>query len=289
MHPAPLHHSRRPVDRRYPPAAVEALACPSCAGRLIVDGARFHCSQGHSFDIAKQGYVALLGARARTDSGDSAEMVAAREQFLGRGHYAPIVRAVAARCVTSAGPVLEVGSGTGSYLRAALEAAGGVGIAIDSSKYAARRAASDHRILSVLADAWFPLPLRPESVFTVLSIFAPRVPAEMARVLAPDGVLVAVTPEPAHLIQLRRQLPMLTVDAGKAQRLAQAFAGLLKPIAAESVEFEVQLSRREVSALVGMGPSARHVDPAALTSHIEMLPISTDVTVAVTVSVFAKP
>ena len=303
---APLHHSIRRGGRQYPAAAVAALACPHCGDPLEADQTAFRCRQGHSFDIARQGYVALLTPRSRTDSADSAEMVAAREALLGAGHYAPIASAVASAvagavagaigaaqpAVTSVdGPVVaEIGAGTGYYLRTALDAVGpsAVGLALDSSRYAARRAAVDVRTVSVVADAWAVLPLRDDSVSAVTSVFAPRNPAEIARVMAAGATFVAVTPQPTHLAELREQLTMLTVDEGKVDRLVDKFDGLLRPTGHLDVTFELALGHTDIAALVGMGPSARHVSTADLAEQIEDLPAVLTVGAAVTVSTFTK-
>ncbi len=69
------------------------LACPHCGAGLSAAGRAVRCASGHGFDVARQGYVSLLAGRAPV-SGDTAEMVAARAEFLDAGHYAPITRAV---------------------------------------------------------------------------------------------------------------------------------------------------------------------------------------------------
>ncbi len=307
VRPAPLRHGPPPRSRHHPAAGVAALACPHCFGPLTGDEDAFRCEAGHVFDIARQGYVALLGRGARTDTGDTASMVSARVEFLGAGHYRPIAQAVAAAAARASDgtpadavvgghggdpslPVLDVGAGTGYYLTAVLDQTGAAaGLALDASKYAARRAAGDPRVISVLSDAWSALPVADGAVGTVLSVFAPRHPAEIARVLAPGGLLVAVTPEVGHLQQLRERLEMLTVDDGKADRLVQAFDGLLDPVDARRLEYDLQLDHRGVSALVGMGPTARHVSDAALAERVGQLPPVSTVTVAVTVSVLVRP
>ncbi|WP_222618524.1 putative RNA methyltransferase [Nakamurella sp. PAMC28650] len=309
VRPSALHH---PTVREhlFPPAALQALACPHCGSHLVGRDGTLICASGHPFDVARAGYVALLGPRARTDTGDTADMVSARIDFLGSGHYAPIAGAVGAAAVGAAavgggavggwedgaghpGPVLEIGAGTGYYLRAALgpptgTIIGAAGIALDSSRYAARRAAADPRVLSVLADAWSVLPLQTASVATVLSVFAPRDPAEIARVLVPGGRLVAVTPTPSHLVELRPKLDLLAVDEGKAERLAESFTGLLAPVDRQDVSFRMDLAVADVSALVRMGPSVRHLTPEALQDQIAGLDEIETVTGEVTVSIFEK-
>ena len=267
--------------------ALPLLACPHCSLGLRREGGVVGCPSGHRFDVARQGYLSLLGAGARTDTGDSADMVAARVSFLGAGHYRRIAEALADR--VDAGPVLEIGAGTGYYISRVLDRLGGpnaVGLALDASRYAARRAASAHpRLGSVVADAWSRLPIGSGLITTVLSVFAPRDPAEIVRVLAPGGRVVAITPEPDHLIEIRAALGMLTVDAGKPERLAQAFSFSLRPLEHVGLRFELELTPTDIEALARMGPSARHVSPDRLRVAVAGLDEMTAVTVAVSISV----
>ncbi len=187
-------------------AVLPLLRCPFCAGELARAGDTVRCPGGHSFDVARQGYLSLLAGDARLGSADSAEMVAARGRFLAGGHFDPLADALAARCQRALGDgpdgcVLDLGAGSGYYLARLLEAAPDrTGVALDLSKHALRRAARAHaRIGAVAADAWRPLPLSDDVCALVLSVFAPRDAAEIARVLRPDGALVSSRPAQAHL------------------------------------------------------------------------------------------
>lgn len=287
VRPAALQHVSRPPEHRYPTAAVQAVRCPHCALDLAVVDGSFVCPQGHGFDIARQGYVALLGPKARTDTGDSSDMVVARAQFLAAGHYRPIAAAIN-RAAGADGTVLEIGAGTGYYLDAVLRAGRGdrAGVALDTSKFAVRRTAELSSVLSVLADAWSPLPIRDAAVGVVLSVFAPRDLTEICRVLKPGGLLVAVTPEPDHLAELRDRVEMLTIDDGKADRLADALAGRLEQAGRTEVRFSMDLDRAALSELIRMGPTARHRTTAESAAQLETVPTPARVTGAVSVSVF---
>ncbi|WP_425413207.1 putative RNA methyltransferase [Micromonospora matsumotoense] len=75
---------------------VARLRCPVCAQPLAAatDTRALRCPRRHSFDLARQGYVNLLTGRA-PHVGDTAEMVAARADFLAAGHYDVISSALA--------------------------------------------------------------------------------------------------------------------------------------------------------------------------------------------------
>ncbi|WP_181957956.1 putative RNA methyltransferase [Nonomuraea mesophila] len=74
---------------------VDLLICPVCRTALRVDAATVRCAQGHTFDVARQGYVSLLVGGRPPGTADTAAMVAARAAFLDAGHYAPLAAAVA--------------------------------------------------------------------------------------------------------------------------------------------------------------------------------------------------
>lgn len=228
-------------------------------------------------------------------TGDTADMLDARAAFLSAGHFAPVAAAVArAFGATSTGvqaspacAILEVGAGTGYYLGEVLSAVPQArGIALDVSKPAARRAARAHpRMASVLADAWRGLPIRDNSLAGVLSVFAPRNPAEVARVLAPSGRFVVVTPTARHLNELVGPLDMVRVDPDKERRLAGSLAGAFTRTDHTLVEFPMKLSRHDVTNVIAMGPSAFHGTPTD-DPRIAALPDTTEVTASVDVSVY---
>ncbi len=236
------------------------LACPVCAAGLAGEGGALRCASGHSFDVARQGYVNLL-RRAAPENADTPAMLAARDRFLGAGHYAPVADAVAARC-RGASRIVEVGAGTGYYLAAALDAAPGAeGLATDVSPAAARRAARCHpRAAAVVADTWQRLPLPDGAADRLLCVFAPRNPAEFARVLRPGGRAVVVVPGPLHLRELREGYGLLAIDDDKSDRVRRAFAGWRAE--EQALTYQLELGADDVADVIAMGPNAFHGLPA---------------------------
>ncbi|MFC4375414.1 putative RNA methyltransferase [Nocardia halotolerans] len=271
------------------------LACPECGDPLRQRDRALRCDHGHSFDIARQGYVGLLTGASTKMTGDTPAMLDARAAFQGAGHFAPIAEAVAhafragasGSAATPDGPMLEIGAGTGYYLATVLTTYPGLrGIALDVAKPAARRAARAHPgLASILADAWRGLPIRDGVLTGVLSVFAPRNPAEVARVLAPGGRFVVATPTARHLGELIEPLGMVQVDPDKDRRLAAALGDTFTRTEHTLVEFPMKLSRADVTNVVAMGPSAFHGTPAD-DPRIAALTDSTEVTASVAVSTY---
>jgi 23S rRNA (guanine745-N1)-methyltransferase len=209
------------------------LACPYCGAGLTRTGSALHCARGHAFNVARQGYASLLPKKAHGEGGDTAAMVQARADFLAAGHFAGLAAEVAGTAAQAmaaaaadgagAGCVVESGAGTGYYLARVLdELPGRVGVALDRSRYALRRAARAHeRIGAVACDAWRRLPVAAAAAVLVLDVFAPRNGAELRRILNPAGRLVVVTPQDDHLRELAGALGLLSVDERKQERLAE--------------------------------------------------------------------
>jgi 23S rRNA (guanine745-N1)-methyltransferase len=278
---------------------VALLRCPVCEQALAQQDDALSCPAGHSFDIARQGYVNLVPGRA-----DTPEMAEARQAFLRAGHYRRLSEELAkeARAATGAddgdaagatetgGVVLDLGAGTGHHLAAVLDALPDrAGIAVDASAAALRRAARSHRrAAAVGADAWKPLPLRDEIAAIVLSVFAPRNAAEMERVLAPRGSLVAVTPTTRHLHELVGPLGLLSVPDDKEDRLDAQLAGRFTLTERRAIEHAMFLTGDECAQIVRMGPSAWHVDERSVAERLRALPDPRAVTASMTLSRYVR-
>lgn len=252
---------------------LDVLICPLCRDRLEPSGQALRCPRRHTFNIARHGYVSLLTGNRRPTSADTAPMVQARAAFLRTGHYAPLTRTLArlaAQLCPPDGTVLDAGVGTGHYLAAVLDALpAAVGLGLDTSPYALRRAARSHpRAQAAGWDIWQPLPVRSSSVDLVLNVFAPRNGPEFRRVLRPDGALLTVTPAPRHLDELQRHLGLLSVDPAKEERLHRTLSACFRRDHTEVLEYVMVLTLQDMEALSFMGPTAHHIEPDALRRRI---------------------
>ncbi len=190
----------------------DQLICPLDKQPLQLNERTWCCDNGHSFDIAKQGYVNLLPVQNKRskDPGDSKAMVQARREYLNKGYYQPLAQALADTVLAMGSQaLLDAGCGEGYYLRYLVEQAEQQGAelsvaALDISKWAVQAAAKQDKRLSWMVASNNAIPLANNSVDTILCVFGFPVEAEFKRVLKPGGRLIMVDPASEHLIELKR-------------------------------------------------------------------------------------
>ncbi len=290
-----------------------------CRKDLAAGPGQVRCPAGHTYDLARAGYLTLTTGRAAALYGDSADMVKSREAFLTAGHYTALADRLATAVHNHQGTiggyqndggddhgrqtdgqhsgrlensgasennsnsessgehvggepvVIDIGAGTGYYLAHLLRLSPGVvGIAVDASRYALRRAARAHpRIGAVGADVRGPLPIRTAAASLVLDVFAPRNVAEMHRILRPDGRLAIVIPTARHLAEIVGPLGLVTVDERKSERLREKLAGFFAQRDRLTLDLELSLPPEDLLNLVMMGPTAHHRQASDVRAAIE--------------------
>ena len=231
------------------------LLCPICAAPLRQTDKTFRCDNGHSFDMARQGYVNLLPVQNKRslNPGDTREQVLSRRAFLEAGFYTPIAQALcdAARDLGCTGPILDVGCGEGWYsaqLSAALDAPL---LGLDISKEAVRCAAAKYKNAQWICGSAARLPVADGSVGLVTSLFALTIPEEFKRVLRSDGYYFQVLAQEDHLLSLKSIIyPTLT---HKEKNTSPDLAGftLVRQI---PIRFTFNIEGEQVRNLLSMTP-----------------------------------
>ena len=181
------------------------LICPICKEPLSWEGKLCRCGRGHSFDVARQGYVNLLPVQQKRSlhPGDTREQVLSRRAFLESGAYAPIVEAVCAAAAGHTGPILDVGCGEGYYAVRVANHLGAALTGLDISKEAVRCAAAQYKDARWICGTAAHLPVAEDSVGVLMSMFALTMPEEFRRVLRSDGIFIQVLAAQDHLMGLK--------------------------------------------------------------------------------------
>lgn len=248
------------------------LRCPVCAAPLTAGERVFACAAGHSFDRARQGYIHLL--RPTRLRGDTPEMLRARRRFFDAGWYAPLAEALAAEVgawlaadgvalAPESRALLDAGCGEGYYLRTLAETLAPTLTAgswrlygLDLAKEAIRMAAARSRAATwLVASVKDRLPFADAGVGALLCVFAPRNAEEFARVVAPGGLLLVVTPMSEHLAEARAALPwLLSPEPAKEQRLRATLGDAFALVATRAVSFSLTLDADALADLAQMTP-----------------------------------
>lgn len=189
--------------------------CPKCKEQLNKAANSLVCKNGHSFDLARQGYVNLLmpNKRHSLSPGDSREMVMSRRRFLESGKYNifsdklnEIVSALSAnsRKIT----IVDCGCGEGYYDGRLCEYLDKLKInyklfGFDISKEAVKAAAGKYKQASFAVASTFDIPVKENTADIAISVFSPMVEKEFCRILKPNGYLIYAVPGVRHLMGLK--------------------------------------------------------------------------------------
>ena len=193
------------------------LACPLDGYRLIPDEKQLCCESGHSFDIARQGYVNLLLVQSKRSKhpGDSKEMVIARTEFLNTGVYQPIAKRLAELTLLYCEGdedvcLLDAGCGEGYYsdfvCKELMESESNrvfSFIGMDISKPAIVASAKRNRNIDWIVGTNRQPPIEDNSVDIILCVFGFHSMEGFSKILKPNGVIILVEPGADHLTELK--------------------------------------------------------------------------------------
>jgi len=244
------------------------LSCPIDAKKLAQVDKQFVCENGHSFDIARQGYVNLLPVQHKRSKqpGDSKAMVVARSHFLNTGIYETIANRlseIVSALIIDDNDVcfLDAGCGEGYYfdfLLNFLQQHGGSNklsfIGLDISKEAILQATKRNKQTSWVVGTNRQPPVADESIDIIICMFGFFCEQGFYKALKPGGKIIIVDPGASHLKQLR-QVIYEAVKETKASDVLQFDEEKFSLLSSESLQFETVLADNEqISQLLLMTP-----------------------------------
>ena len=193
------------------------LACPIDGLKLVSDAKQWICPNGHSFDVARQGYVNLLPVQHKRSKhpGDSKEMVVARTHFLSTGCYQPLARAIVDQVDSlvienDTFCMLDAGCGEGYYVDYIYQMLSTPEkninlsyIGLDISKEAILQASKRNKNIFWIVGTNRQPPITEASIDIILCVFGFVSFEGFNKVLKPGGKIILVDPGPEHLKELR--------------------------------------------------------------------------------------
>jgi 23S rRNA (guanine745-N1)-methyltransferase len=242
----------------------DLLRCPLDQLPLQSYEGCLRCDSGHSYDIARLGYVNLLSAsdKRSKDPGDSKEMVAARGSFLSTGHYEPIADRLAellTPLIRADSTIVDAGCGEGYYLQqlqAMLSSSNGFTpamIGLDISKWAVQ-AATRRLAATWLVASNRNIPVAAHSVDCLLSLFGFPMYDSFQQVLKKGGALLVLSAGPRHLIELREVI-YPEVKSSESSVVQQAHNAGFTAGETSTLEFTTgALNPLEINHLLSMTP-----------------------------------
>ena len=262
------------------------LCCPLDGAAMQQQAQSWQCPHGHSFDVARQGYVNLLPVQHKKsrDPGDSKEMVAARKTFLDGGYYAPIATAIEQQFSThldesSPLSLLDAGCGEGYYLQALCTALNTaereiIATGLDISKWALRSCLQRNRQLNGIVASNRQVPLPDHSQHLLLCAFGFPVYGEFARLLPPGGLYLQVDAGPDHLLEMREQL-YPTLRRSDAPAIAPAIDSIGPLLSEQRLQFTTgELDRQQLEHLLMMTPHYHRASRAAQQRLLDNAPLN---------------
>lgn len=235
--------------------------CPICAESVQVsDEGKVFCTNNHSFDIAKQGYINLMHRPAATMY--SKQLFEARQQIIASGLYDPMQQAVAKLIDIPTAKILDTGCGEGSHLVRIcdyLEDAVGVGIDIAKEGIVAAAKFYDDKVWCVgdLANS----PYNAQSFDVILNILSPANYEEFKRLLKPNGKVIKIVPQAGYLHELREQaFAQSEKENYSNEQTVERFKASFANVQVERITYTKPLAEELVPKLLEMTPMGWHIE-----------------------------
>lgn len=242
--------------------AKQVLMCPVCRQSLNLTERTWRCEQGHSYDVAKQGYVNLhvVQHKHSKNPGDTPESVDARRAFLQDGYYQPLQQAVVALLKQlDVKAILDIGCGEG-YYTSAMQQVVEQCVGVDIAKNAVQRAAKLNTEVTWVVGTGATLPVLDQSMDACTSLFSPIPQAEIARVLKDEGYLIVVTPASEHLYAMREAL-FEQVNPHTPEKFVEQLQNLFELKQEQIIDAPFVLDQQALKNLIAMTPCAYKASP----------------------------
>ena len=243
-----------PHPQYHPRVPPRLCTVRNCHEPLAREERRMVCTRGHSFDVARSGYVNLLQPQDKRSAnpGDSADAVAARRRLLDRGFgdfaLAGMIALLSPRAPRT---LLDVGCGDGWHTDALRRALGCEADGLDISPAAIERAAKSYPdVRWVVANGDRRLPYGDAAFDCIASITARLRPEEFARCVSAGGCVLVVLTAADDLVELREQIGGERSERDRTERTIESFAPFLRCVERRRATQRVTMRRDAIDDIL---------------------------------------
>ncbi len=266
------------------------MTCPICHSNLAWADNQVRCSNNHSFDLAKQGYINL--APNHQEAHYNSQLFAARQRIMDQaqlyaGIYDQILDLLAQKGIAfdQADKIIDLGTGEGTHLHQLINhwhsrldspSQGPHPLGLDLAKDGILSAAKHYtNALWVVADL-SQLPFKDGRVDGALTILSPSNYPALNKALADQGWFIKIIPGPHYLKELRA----IVLDEADQRQDSSAsitkFKAAFDNFGQTHFESHVPLNKEQMADLVAMTPLMWHASEEEIATAQALTAITID-------------
>lgn len=240
--------------------------CPICDSSMSVYNLQsLVCSNRHTYDFSKQGYINLLAHPIKTKYGN--DLFEARRRLIAEGSFFQPLSQAIIEIIKNHLPmkndafILDTGCGEGSHLSHICDNVSAdlekpiYGVGIDISKEGVLAAAKNYTNKGWLVADLANTPFQKNQFDIILNILSPSNYAEFNRLLKEDGLVIKVVPQTDYLKELRE----IVYDEPEKQSYSNTdtvdlFNENFQLVNTSRIRYTMRLDNQLIQALVRMTP-----------------------------------
>lgn len=257
------------------------FACPICESPMRVINLRsLTCSNQHTFDIAKQGYINLLLQQNKTHY--DKDLFTARRQIIAKNGFFDRLTAMLSQIInnqtTDQGvlKLVDMGSGEGTHLANIDDTLqtnftqSVVGIGIDIAKEGILTAAKSYEnVVWMVADLAH-TPLMDQTCDVILNILSPSNYREFKRVLKDDGIVIKVVPGEGYLSELRHHFYQQSSKEDYSNvEVTTHFSDHFHHVEEHTLFYKIPLDPPAMKALIKMTPLTWNISEEEINTFLK--------------------